>query len=157
MVNQHRHEDESERVTRSAVYRCIERMPKRVTTIRKRPQGSKDPESAWAKWRHKWTTQLLMRAGKTCSVQAWTDKDGNVPDFFKQNLLSNKKIDEYAITWWDEVHKNCTVGDMTSTNTVQLQVRNITLHIVAIQNVFFVETRHDRTKYSHICARSRWT
>ena len=119
MINQHRDEQDLEWVTRSAVNGCIQRMPKRVTTIRKRPQGSTDPESKWAKWRDRWTTQLLLRMGKDVDISKWRDKNGDLPDCF--NIEKLTKIEPEAITWWDEVHKTCVVGDITSRTTHQVQ------------------------------------
>jgi hypothetical protein len=47
-------------VTRSAVMACEQRMEKVVTSIAKRPQGSLDKNSTWAKCRHRWVAQLLI-------------------------------------------------------------------------------------------------
>ena len=47
-------------VTRSAVFSCVQRMKKKVSLIKKRPQGNTDPKSDWARCRFRLAAQMLL-------------------------------------------------------------------------------------------------
>lgn len=55
-------------VTRSAVYSCAMRMKARIRKITKRPQGSTDPSSPWAKCRYRFVTQILLQFGLNVDI-----------------------------------------------------------------------------------------
>jgi hypothetical protein len=69
--------------------------------IKKWNQGSKDPDSPWAKARLKYVTQILVRF---CVLLATDlkDADGTVPD--KVNALKLTKVSINQIAFWDETH-----------------------------------------------------
>ena len=59
-------------VGRSCVYNLNKRMFPKVMTIKKRPQGSLDPNSDWTQASHRWATQLLLCYGELKQEQAPT-------------------------------------------------------------------------------------
>ena len=98
-------------VTRSAVVSCEQRMGKVVTSIAKRPQGSLDKNSTWAKCRHRWVAQLLIRLGRPIDLDPFLEEANNfqVPPCFDCSCLT--PLDMCAIGWWDDTHKKCFFGD----------------------------------------------
>ena len=84
-------------------------MIREVSNIERRPQGNKDVNSTWAKCRYRWVTQLLVRFGLKPDLADFLDIDGAVPDRFKYDKLKSLNIE--GIAWWDEVHKECFIGD----------------------------------------------
>ena len=53
--------DDMHLVTLSCVYGCLQRLSPLITPVKKRKQGSINPEDPWA--RKNWVTQLLVRLG----------------------------------------------------------------------------------------------
>ena len=53
LVNRWCHRNGHESVTRSAVRTCKMKMVKQITTIQKRPQGTNDKDSTWARARYR--------------------------------------------------------------------------------------------------------
>lgn len=90
-------------VTKSAVYSCAMRMKARVSKIMKRPQGSTDLESAWAKCRYRFVTQLLLRFELDIDITPFLNEDGSIPDCFnKEKLLTlYPALHICAIAFWD--------------------------------------------------------
>ena len=111
---------ETEPVTRSAVYSAYMNMSKIVTTINKRSQGNSDPESNWAKARYRWVTQLLIRLGYDVDVSDF-EVDGKVEECFTKEALTGSMLNLDAIGWWDEVHKQCHIGDSREGATEHVQ------------------------------------
>jgi hypothetical protein len=56
-------------------------MTKKVTTVKMRAQGNSDEDSNWAKARHSWVTQLLLRL--------------RLHGFVKPLKTNSKKINQY--------------------------------------------------------------
>ncbi len=54
-------------VTRSAVFSCVQRLKKKVSLIKKHPQGHTDPKSDWARCRFRFAAQMLLRFGEDLS------------------------------------------------------------------------------------------
>jgi hypothetical protein len=108
-----------ESITRSSVWTCEMKMVKQTTKIQKRPQGTTDPESTWAQARYRYATQMLIRFGlhdQSENVQVGAVKldqlktaDNALPDYYNPFELTELNI--RAIAWWDEVHKDCFIGD----------------------------------------------
>jgi hypothetical protein len=75
-------------------------MKRMVVPVTKRPQGSLDKTSNWAQARFGWVKQLQTRLGKDVgfAVLPWFDKEQLSP------------LNELAIGWWDETHKECRIG-----------------------------------------------
>ena len=77
-----------------------------VTKVPTKSQGSYDANSAWARARKTWTTQLLIRYGL---LDSQVDKNGNITDFFNKEELFALKAE--ATACWDETHEVCDIGD----------------------------------------------
>jgi hypothetical protein len=63
MINMYCKKNNLRTVRRSAVVSCEKRMTRMVVPVTKRPQGSLDKKSNWARARYGWVTQLLVRIG----------------------------------------------------------------------------------------------
>jgi hypothetical protein len=85
-------------VTRSAVVSAYHRMEKRVTNVKMRAQGNSDKDSNWAKARHRWVTQLLLRLrlhGDDTDMGQFLDDfivDGDIPKAFDINPSDYKEF-----------------------------------------------------------------
>ena len=89
-------------VTRSAVDTCEKSLNPLRTKTGKRPQGSKDRNSTWAKCRHRWVAQLLIRMGRGDEVNLndFIDaKTQEVEECF--NIDNLTQIHLAAVAWWD--------------------------------------------------------
>ena len=96
-------------VTRSAIRTCEEHMEHEISNIEKRPQGKDDPQSNWSQCRYRWVTQLLVRLGHEPDLTDFLNEDGSIPPCFDKTLLTPLNL--AGIAWWDEVHKDCFIGD----------------------------------------------
>jgi len=81
-----------------------------MVKIKKRKQGSTEPESNWAQARYAWTHQLLARFGR---LERRPDI-GPVESKFDQQLQG--KLDLHQVVWWDETHRKCVIGSIQNTN-----------------------------------------
>ena len=63
-VNKHREENNEELISESCVAYTLRKMKPKLVCIKKRKQGSTDPNCNWSKARHLWSTQLLIRFGE---------------------------------------------------------------------------------------------
>jgi hypothetical protein len=108
-------------VTCSAVVSCEQRMEKVVTSIAKRPQGSLDKNTTWAKCCHCWVARLLIRLGCTINLDPFLEEANNflVPPCFHCSCLT--PLDMCAIGWWDETHKKCFFGDFREGQAEQVR------------------------------------
>jgi hypothetical protein len=103
-------------VTRTAVVNAYHRMTKKVTTVKMRAQGNSDEDSNWAKARHRWVTQLLLRLrlhGDDSNMSEFLDEflvDGEIPKAFDINHLPAISLSQ--IGFWDEVHKKCWISNV---------------------------------------------
>ncbi len=114
MINHYQLVNSLPRVTRSAIYTCEQRMKRDVSNIGARPQGSRDKETAWAKARYNFAVQFLVRLGRGDEVDLEPFKKrngGTLPEYLKDENLRSFKLDMYKIVWWDEVHKDCFLGN----------------------------------------------
>eukprot|EP00956_Cyclotella_meneghiniana_P020465 scaffold36269_cov40-Cyclotella_meneghiniana.AAC.2 len=137
MINRYCYENGLETVTRSAVVTMEGLMKPKYIPIKKRPQGSDDVNSTWAKCRYRFVTQLLIRMGyhnasyldedeiKEGAVdldaltREFPDENGGLPDFF--NPVELPPLDLDAIGWWDEMHKKCFIGQYREGQKVNVQ------------------------------------
>ena len=108
-------------VTRSAIVLCEQRMEKVVTSIAKRPQGSLDKNSTWAKCRHCWVAQLLIHLGRPINLDPFLEEANNfqVPPCFDRSCLP--LLGMCAIGWWDETYKKCFFGDFREGQAEQVR------------------------------------
>ena len=71
--------------------------------------GSDDPNSGWATARRHFMAQVLLRMGKIKETNSLLDqfRDANnvLPSYFQMDNLT--PIDEYKISYFDEMHKKC--------------------------------------------------
>ena len=88
-----------------------------VSNIERRPQDNKDANSAWAKCRYCWVTQLLVRFGLKPDLTDFLNKDGAVPDCFNYKKL--KPLNVEGISWWNKVHKERSIGNFCEGSTAQ--------------------------------------
>jgi hypothetical protein len=102
-------------MTHSAVVLCIQRMKKRVSLIRKCPQGHTDPKSNWARCRICLPAQMLLRFGEDFGEHQHffgqlLDETGDLPACFDPDLLP--KLDLNRIVFHD-VRCFCLFKDLT--------------------------------------------
>ena len=80
-------------------------MVRELDAIQKRSQGNKDAGSNWAKVRHRFVIQMLVRLGAMPDLDEFRLADVSVPACFDREKLT--PMCEVSIAWWDEVHKEC--------------------------------------------------
>ena len=119
LINRQCLQDRRPTVTRSAVCTCEFNMVREVNLIEKRPQGNKDAGSNWAKARHRFVVQMLVRLGAKPDLDEFLLADGSVPACFDREKLT--PMHEDGIAWWDEVHKECFFGDFREGSTTQMR------------------------------------
>ena len=112
-INMHRLDNGYELISKSCVLYALQKMKPRVVRIKKRKQGSSDPNSAWSLARNAWCTQLLARFGKLQHVH------GPIERRFQREIVG--KLDIHQIVWWDETHRKCLIGGITSHKDFNLQ------------------------------------
>ena len=112
-INKHRHENSQELISQSCVLYALKSMRPRMVKIKKRKQGSTNPNSSWSQARHAWTSQLLARFGKMKHVH------GPIERRFDQNIVGKLELNQ--IIWWDETHRKCLIGGQSNTREFQLQ------------------------------------
>jgi len=104
IINEHMIENAKEGFSRSAVDALVLRMKPKIEKITKRKQGSRDPQAPWSQARFLWSKQLLIRLGELPSEE-------NDPRF---NQTSVGKLSLDQIVWWDETHRKCLVGGLST-------------------------------------------
>ena len=133
MINRYCYENGLETVTRSAVVTMEGLMKPKYVPIKKRPQGSDDINSTWAKCRYRFVTQILIRMGYhnasyldedeikegAVDLDALTDEHEELPSFFNPVDLPPLHID--AIGFWDEMHKKCFIGQYREGQKVKVE------------------------------------
>ena len=90
-------------------------MVREVDAIGKRPQGNKDADSNWANARHRFVVQMLMRFG--AEPDFTISCCGFIPECFNREKLT--PMYENDIAWWDEVHKECLLGDLRASRRLR--------------------------------------
>jgi hypothetical protein len=108
LVNKHRTEEGKELYTRSSVVTLSTRLQPEVIKITKIKQGNRSKDSPWAKSRHNWVRQLMIRFGLPVERESVSLPDGSIPDYFNQEKMEPLSIEQ--IGWWDEMHKECQIG-----------------------------------------------
>ena len=83
--------------------------------MKKTKQGSHDPDSPWSRARFLVVKQLLIRLGEL------EDSSEPLPPKFDPELLGKFELDQ--IVWWDETHRKCLIGGITSTRDLCLQFK----------------------------------
>mmetsp|Transcript_62018 Transcript_62018/g.183182 ORF Transcript_62018/g.183182 Transcript_62018/m.183182 type:complete len:252 (-) Transcript_62018:574-1329(-) len=113
MVNTHRAEQGEELVTLSAVHSCALWMRPKHTKIKKRAQVGKN----YSKWAHSLkyqTKQFLIRFGYYPKLLPRP-----IPKKYDIDLLGKLHITQVA--WWDEMHRECQIGKVSSHQNIQVQ------------------------------------
>ena len=87
-------------LTLSAICGCCRSLKPLVRTVKKRKQGSIDPEDPWSKARKNWCLQLLIRLG---IIKYETVNGENVPACF--DLAKMASLDLHQIAFWDETYQ----------------------------------------------------
>jgi len=114
-VNCHKRENNDELVSESAIYYVLRKMKPKIVNIRKRKQGSSDPDSNWAQARCAWTRQLLVRFDRV----EREPKHGPVEKRFDSDLQGKLALDQ--IVWWDETHRKCLIGGQNPSKCIQIK------------------------------------
>jgi hypothetical protein len=120
LLNEHRRQNDLEVVGLTTVWMAYLRLKPIVTPIKKRKQGSNDPNSPWAKARLEYVSQILGRFGAMPSIDDLKAPDGTIPGKYNAGKLTKVSINQVA--FWDETHKKVRVGQV-SANGVNYQVR----------------------------------
>jgi hypothetical protein len=111
LINHYLFQNGEETIRRSAVVSCSKRMKAQVTKIVKRPQGSDDETSKWARSRARISAQSLIRQGKFVDVTPLLDEeDGPNPDFFNPEKLP--PYEQHGVGWWDVSTISASVPDI---------------------------------------------
>jgi hypothetical protein len=95
----------------------VQRLNPMWQTVSGQSQGSRDPNSKWARARHGWVTQLMVRFGVADGIdlsKERTNEDGTkesyIPDYYDINKLTPINLQRTA--FWDETHKECEIGGL---------------------------------------------
>ena len=112
-VNQHRLECGMELISESSVISVIRRLKPKLKKIRRRKQGSTDPESHWSRARLQWATQLLVRFGELDE-----DLDRPLERRFHRDVIGH--LDIHQVVWWDETHRKCLIGGLSRTKNYHI-------------------------------------
>ncbi|EJK62102.1 hypothetical protein THAOC_17300, partial [Thalassiosira oceanica] len=80
------------------------------TSVKKRPDGSDDPNSKWSRARCNFTKQTLIRIGRISLDDLIKEygKEESIPDVFNPKKLTN--IDQDGVSFIDETHRDCVVS-----------------------------------------------
>ena len=113
-VNWHRSQNGEELVSKSCIISLLRRMQPKIVKISKRKQGSTDPDSHWSQARKAWSTQLLVRLGELKPEEL----PHPVEKRFHRDSLG--AISLHQIVWWDETHRKCLIGGLSSSKDFTL-------------------------------------
>ncbi|EJK60897.1 hypothetical protein THAOC_18686 [Thalassiosira oceanica] len=80
------------------------------SSVKKRPDGSDDPNSKWSRARDNFTKQTLIRIGKISLDDLIKEygKEESISDVFNPKKLS--PIDQDGVSFIDETHRDCVVS-----------------------------------------------
>ena len=112
-INKHRHDNGQELISQSCVLYALKSMKPKLVKIKKRKQGSTEPNSSWSQARYAWTSQLLARFGRLKHVY------GPIERRFNQSLVGKLELNQ--IIWCDETHCKCLIGGHSNTRDFHLQ------------------------------------
>ena len=126
MVNEHRRQSQLEALTLSAVQSAVARFKPKVVKVKKRKQGSTDPNNPWSMARYRWVTQLLVRFGVLDLEGQYhgpttSANDSLVPACFRRDIAGPLELTQ--VVWWDETHKKCVVGGVSASRNFFLRFR----------------------------------
>ena len=109
---------------KQGTYAYQRKRARRTTTVRRTVTANNtyiDANSNWAKARYRWVVQLLIRLGLKPDDLTDFMEEGVLEECFRDEVLSNHKLDINCIGWWDEVHKSCHIGDKREGATDHVQ------------------------------------
>ena len=113
-LNRHRQECNLELLSESTVISAFRRMKPKIRRIKKRKQGSRDPDSTWSRARYEWVTQLLVRLGEL--------DDEEIPRPLERRFSRDHvgHLHLHQVVWWDETHRKCLIGGLSCTKNYQI-------------------------------------
>jgi hypothetical protein len=95
----------------------VERLNPEWQLVGGQSQGSRDPNSKWARARKGWTTHLMVRFGVADGIDLTkerTNEDGTkeryIPDYYDITKVTPINLNRTA--FWDETHKECEIGGL---------------------------------------------
>ena len=121
LVNDHLKEDmndEDEFANLSSIISVVQRLNPQLKRVRKRKQGSCDPDAPWSRARVLYIKQLMVRLGV---FDPQKETFGPVERRFDRNSLGHLSIDQ--IGWWDETHRKCLIGGIRTSKDFCLQFK----------------------------------
>ena len=114
-LNAHLFEQGRPLANKSSVISLIVRLNPQLKRVRKRKQGSHDPDAHWSQARFLMVKQLLIRLGEIKYLSEPLQAK------FDPEKLGTFEIDQ--IVWWDETHRKCLIGGISSTRDFCLQFK----------------------------------
>jgi predicted flap endonuclease-1-like 5' DNA nuclease len=114
LLNDHLNDEAKPAVTLAAVAGLRKRLKGRTRRVKKQKQGSKKPDSPWAKARYGFNLQMLIRYGLRKSQRK---DDGTLPNYWNEEILRSEenKLNINGTVSWDETHVDCTIGNIGGT------------------------------------------
>ena len=112
-LNEHLFENNEETVGESAVHHLVKRLKPKVSIVKKRKQGSMDPNHKWSRIRFSFCKQLLVRFGEL-------EFPNDLP-CFQRSTAGPLEISQ--IVWWDETHRKCLIGGISSSRDFILKFK----------------------------------
>ena len=112
-LNEHLFENNEETVSESAVYHLIKTLKPQVNVVKKRKQGSTDPSHKWSRIRYGFCKQLLARFG--------VKQFPNDRPCFNRSVAGPLEVSQ--VVWWDETHRKCLVGGLSSSKEFVLKFK----------------------------------
>ena len=106
MVNEYCRSQNLPSFTIGPVHTAFGKLKPKVCRVKKRPQGSTDPNAPWSRARLNWVTQLLVRFGMLKSSELGSLIDpvtGELPEYFDKDKLTRLLPEQVA--WFDETEK----------------------------------------------------
>ena len=104
-LNMKKHEMNLPFVTFSAVYGVANRLDPVRRTVKKRKQGSFNPDDKWSRARKGWTKQLLVRLGKLKLKSEDGEELKPCYDITKMTTINLPQV-----VFWDETHAKVQIG-----------------------------------------------
>lgn len=104
-VNQYLRQEGKPTVRPSAVRNLKQKLRQKKTRVKKRKDGSDDPDSRWSKHRYMWATQMLIRFGHLTWEDVRRDEYEVCPRHFDIDQLG--RLEASGVASWDETHPEC--------------------------------------------------
>ena len=112
LLNEHEFEQGNEKISKSAIYNLVRRLKPKIVNVKKRKQGSNNPQDDWCRARYLFSKQLLIRFGRL------TEPHPRQPCFDVRQLGT---LDIHQVVWWDETHRKCVIGGISASRMMALK------------------------------------